>query len=123
MVDTPRDGQAWCDTVNLAKPGGACYLRVAMDPRLGYRYERLTPTEARRRAAELIDDGNDMVTIYQSRGGKMEAVAVAHRGSDWVFMGAWENANAPERQDDPNAPVRLRIRVRANGSVIEHPVH
>jgi hypothetical protein len=121
MVDTPRDGRAWCDTVNTPKPWAACYLRVAMDESLGYRYEGLTPTESRRRAEDLIADGEKAVSVHQSRGGKMELVAVLYRERGWEYRGAWADADSEERRDDPGTPVRLRIKVRADGSEIMAP--
>ena len=118
MVDTPRDGKAWCDTVNEPKSWAACYLRVAMDAGVGYRYSGVTPTEARRRAADLIADGEKVVSVYQSRGGKMESVAVLYAETGWQFKGAWADPGSEERRDDPNIPLRLRIKVHADGSDI-----
>jgi len=118
MVDTPRDGKAWCDTVNNPKPWAACYLRVPRDAILGYRYSGVTPTDARRRAEDLIADGEEVVSVYQSSSGKMESVAVLYSTHGWKYFGAWADPNSEERRDDPNRPLRLRIKVRADGSAI-----
>lgn len=123
MVDSPRDGRAWCDTVNDPKPWAACYLRVPMDATLGYRYKSLTPTDARRRAEDLIADGEKVVSVYQSRGGRMESVAVLYRERGWEYRGAWADPDSEERRDNPNTPVRLRLKVRADGSAIAATQH
>ena len=108
MVDTPRDGKAWSDTVNEPMPWNACYVRAHMDVVSGYRYSRLTPTQARRRAEALVHGGGIGASVYQYRGGKMELVGELSRGV-WTWLGAWNDPNCGERQDDPYEPLRFPV--------------
>lgn len=102
MVDTAR-GEAWCYTVKEPKPWGACYVKCHDDPVLVARYSRLTPTQARIRAREMVQSGSRVVTIRQNG----ESVAILSANARVEVHGPVDGPAVPckaRRPDRAGAP-------------------
>ncbi len=109
MVDTPRDGMAWADTVKVPKAMAACYVRVSSDPVSHLRYVRLSPAMARVRAASLSKRMGSKVTIYQAQGMSRAIVATVSERCGWSYFGEWAE-DRPDRRRDSDDPLILAPR-------------
>lgn len=114
MVDTPRNGRAWCDDTSIPLHLRACNIRAPGRAQYHPVFDRLAPVDAMSRAAQLVEAGEDVVTIHQPENGRSVVVATLSKSGTWVFTAGWLDEKVRERiAMAASPPLRFSVGGRA----------